>query len=68
MEVPDKRVKNVAVNKKVTIMVRRMINASLSVQYVCPRKEHEFCRFSSRYCFTVVPLLVILFSFGFSPV
>ena len=35
MEVPDKRVKNVAINKKVTIIVRRMINASLSVQYLC---------------------------------
>ena len=35
MEVPDKRVKNVAINKKVTIIVRQMINVSLSVQYLC---------------------------------
>ena len=35
MEVPDKRVKNVAINKKVTIIVRQMINVSLSVQYFC---------------------------------
>ena len=35
MEVPDKGVKNVAINKKVTIIVRQMINVSLSVQYLC---------------------------------
>ena len=41
MEVPDKRVKNVEINEKVTIIVRRMINASLSVQYVCPKIRVE---------------------------
>lgn len=34
---PDKRVKNVAINKKVTIIVRQMINASVSVQYLCTK-------------------------------
>ena len=35
MGTPEKRVKNVAINKKVTIIVRQMINASVSVQYLC---------------------------------
>ena len=32
---------NVAINKKVTIIVRRMINASLSVQYLCTKIRVE---------------------------
>ena len=39
MEVPDKRVKNVAINKKVTIIVRQMINASVSLQYLCTKPD-----------------------------
>ena len=34
METRDKHVKNVAINKKVTIFVRQMINASVTVQYL----------------------------------
>ena len=39
MEVPDKRVKNIAINKKVAIIVRQMINASVSVQYLCTKPD-----------------------------
>ena len=37
MEIPDKHVKNVAINKKVTIFVRQTINASVIVQYLCTK-------------------------------
>ena len=41
MEIPDKHVKNVAINKKVTIFVRQMINASVVVQYLCTKIRVE---------------------------
>ena len=41
MEIPDKHVKNVAINKKVTIFVRQMINASVIVQYLCTKIRVE---------------------------
>ena len=34
METRDKHVKNVVINKKVTISVRQMINASVTAQYL----------------------------------
>ena len=41
MEIPDKHVKNVAINKKVTIIVRQTINASVIVQYLCTKIRVE---------------------------
>ena len=41
MEIPDKHVKNVAINKKVTIFVRQIINASVVVQYLCTKIRVE---------------------------
>ena len=72
-EIPDKHVKNVEINKKkVTIFVRQMINASVSVQYLCTKiRIEKITRFVGSvlgYRFTVVPLLDILFFFCFSPV
>ena len=68
MEIPDKHVKNVAINKKVTIFVRQMINASVSVQYLCTKiRIEKITRFVGSvlgYRFTVVPLLdIFLFLF-----
>ena len=41
MEIPDKHVKNVAINKKVTIFVRQVINAIVVVQYLCTKIRVE---------------------------
>ena len=41
MEIPDKHVKNVAINKKVTIFMRQMINAIVVVQYLCTKIRVE---------------------------
>ena len=41
MDIPDKHVKNVAINKKVTIFVRQTINASVVVQYLCTKIRVE---------------------------
>ena len=63
MGIPEKRVKNVAINKKVIIIVRQMINASASVQYLCTKfRVEKIARFDG-YCFIVAPLLDFLFFF-----
>ena len=41
MEIPDKHVKNVAINKNVTVFVRQMINVSVTVQYLCTKIRVE---------------------------
>ena len=72
MVVPDKRVKNVAINKKVTIIVRQMINVSLSVQYLCTiitvEKITRFVGSVLVIFFTVVSLVNYFVVFHFSPV
>ena len=77
MEVPDKRVKNVAVSKKVTIMVRRIINKSLSVKYLCTKiRLEKITRFVGSVVVIVLQLILcllfcsffvlVLFNFGVS--
>ena len=69
MGIPEKRVKSVAINKKVTIIVTQMINATASVQYLCTKfRVKKITKFDG-YCFTVAPFLDLLFFFVcFSPV
>ena len=59
MEVPYKRVENVAINKKVTILVRQMINASVSVQYLCTKiRVEKITRFAVSVLVTVSQLFL----------
>ena len=61
MEVPDQRVKNVAINKKVARVVRQMINASVSVQYLCTKiKVEKITRFVGSALVIVLQLFLCL--------
>ena len=68
MEIPDKHVKKVAINKKVTIFVRQMINASLIVQYPCTKiRVEKITRFVGSVLVIVLQLFLglIICSFLF---
>ena len=61
MEVPDKHVKNVAINKNVIIIVRQMINASVSVQDICTKTRVEkITRFVDSVLVIVLQLFLCL--------
>ena len=61
MEIPDKHVKKVAINKKVTIFVRQMINASLIVQYPCTKiRVEKITRFFGSVLVIVLQLFLCL--------
>ena len=77
MEIPDKHVKNVAINKKVTIFVRQMINESVTVQYLCTKiRVEKSTRFVGSLLVVVLQLflslifcsffVLVLFNFGVS--
>ena len=61
MEGPDKRVNNVIINKKVTIIVGQMINTSVSVQYLCTKiRVEKITRFVGSVLVIVLQLFLCL--------
>ena len=62
MEVPDKRVKNIAINKKVAIIVRQMINASVSVQYLCTKPDGIPNIVLKEFVFELAPLIADMYN------
>ena len=61
METRDKHVKNVAINKKVTRFVRQMINASVTVQYLCTKiRVDKITRFVGSLLVIVLQLFLSL--------
>ena len=62
MEVPDKRVKNIAINKKVAIIVRQMINASVSVQYLCTKPDSIPNIVLKEFVFELAPLIADMYN------
>ena len=72
MEVPDKHVRNVAINKNVTIIVRQMIKASVSVSYIATKiRVEKITRFVGSVLVIVLQLFLCLIFcsfFSFSPV
>ena len=62
MEVPDKRVKNIAINKKVAIIVRQMINASVSAQCLCTEPDGIPNIVLKEFAFELAPLIADMYN------